>query len=102
MRISAPLAASLLTVLLVSAPVAQQAQPPAQTPPQTQPPAGTPAPPPQTQKPERSTQGPIRTGINYVRVDAIVTDKQGNPVLDLKPEEFLISEDNKAQKIESF
>jgi len=37
-----------------------------------------------------------------VRVDAIVTDKQGNPVLDLKPEEFQLTEDNKPQKIESF
>ena len=89
----------------MSAPAARQAQQPAQTPPQTQPPAPDPrAAPPRAaaQQPERSTQGPIRTGINYVRVDAIVTDRQGNPVLDLKPEEFLITEDNKPQKIESF
>jgi hypothetical protein len=55
-----------------------------------------------TAQPERSQQGPIRTGINYVRVDAIVTDRQGNPVLDLKPEEFSLTEDNKPQKIEQF
>ena len=101
MRIPAPLAVSLLMVLLGSAPFARQAQQPAQ-PPQPQPPAGTAAPPPQTAQPERSQQGPIRTGINYVRVDAIVTDRQGNPVLDLKPEEFSLSEDNKPQKIEQF
>ncbi len=101
MRIPAPLAVSLLTVLLGSAPFARQAQQPAQ-PPQPQPPAGTAAPPPQTAQPERSQQGPIRTGINYVRVDAIVTDRQGNPVLDLKPEEFSLTEDNKPQKIEQF
>ena len=83
MRIPAPLAVSLLMVLLGSAPFARQAQQPAQP----QPPAGTAAPPPQTAQPERSQQGPIRTGINYVRVDAIVTDRQGNPVLDLKPED---------------
>ncbi len=98
MRIPAPLAVSLLTVLLGSVPAARQAQPPAQP----QPPAGTAAPAPQTQEPERSQQGPIRTGINFVRVDAIVTDRQGNPVLDLKPEEFQLSEDNKPQKIEQF
>jgi VWFA-related protein len=101
MRISAPLAAFLLTMLLGSAPAARQAQQPA-APAQPQPPPGQPAPAPATQEPARAQQPPIRTGINYVRVDAIVTDKQGNPVLDLKPEEFLISEDNKAQKIESF
>ena len=39
----------------------------------------------------------IRTGINYVRVDAIVTDRQGNPVLDLKQDEFRIKEDGKPQ-----
>ena len=98
MRIPAPLAVSLLTVLLGSAPFARQAQQPVQP----QPPAGTAAPPPQTAQPERSQQGPIRTGINYVRVDAIVTDRQGNPVLDLKPEEFSLTEDNKPQKIEQF
>ena len=32
----------------------------------------------------------------------IVSDKNGNPILDLKPEEFSVSEDGKAQKIEQF
>ncbi len=103
MRISAPLAASILSLVLVAAPSARQAQQPAPPPqPSTQPPATAPAPPPAGQQPARSQQGPIRTGINFVRVDAIVTDKQGNPVLDLKPEEFQLTEDNKPQKIESF
>ena len=100
MRISAPLTASVLTLLLASSPSARQAQPPAQ-PPQPaspQPPAAT-APP---QEPARAQQPPIRTGINFVRVDAIITDNKGNPILDLKPEEFQIFEDNKPQKIESF
>jgi len=101
MRIPTPLAVSLLTVLLGSVPDARQSQQPAQ-PAQPQPPAGTAAPSPQTQQPERSQHGPIRTGINFVRVDAIVTDRQGNPVLDLKPEEFSLTEDNKPQKIEQF
>ena len=64
-------------------------------------------PPPATQPPgdaaaRRDQQPPIRTGINFVRVDVIVTDKQGKPVLDLKPDEFQISEDSKPQKIEAF
>ncbi len=110
MRIPAPLAAGLLIALLGSAPAARQAQaPPAPPPPAGAPPgqapAQEPAPAPAqapAQEPERAQQPPIRTGINFVRVDAIVTDRQGNPVLDLKPEEFQVSEDNKPQKIETF
>src|SRR5687767_15573145 len=44
----------------------------------------------------------FKTGINFVRVDVIVSDKDGNPILDLKPEEFRVSEDGRAQKIEQF
>jgi VWFA-related protein len=71
-------------------PPAQQGAPaPAQTPP-----AGDPAQP---------DQGPIfRTGINFVRVDVIVNDKQGNPVGDLRQEDFEVSEDGKPQTIQTF
>ena len=62
---------------------------------QQQPPPATPPP----QDPQRPT---FKAGINFVRVDVIVSDKNGNPVLDLKPEEFSVSEDGKAQKIEQF
>ena len=48
------------------------------------------------------TQPTFRTGINFVRVDAIVTDKQGRPVADLKPEDFEVLEDGKPQSIETF
>jgi VWFA-related protein len=103
MRIPASLSASILafTLALVGAGgrvpgIAAElgVQPPGgqQTPPQ-QPPAQT--------EPERAQQ-PIRTGINFVRVDIIVTDRDGRPVLDLKPEEFSIAEDGKPQKIETF
>jgi VWFA-related protein len=95
MRIPAPLAAALLIALVGSAPAARQAQ----APPAPPPPSAGEAP---AQEPERAQQPPIRTGINFVRVDAIVTDGKGNPVLDLKPEEFQVSEDNKPQKIETF
>jgi len=53
--------------------------------------------------PGDATQPPrIRTGINYVRVDVIVTDKKGQPVLDLTPADFSLSEDGKPQAIEAF
>jgi len=44
----------------------------------------------------------FRTGINVVRVDVIVTDKQGNPVADLGPTDFEVLEDGKAQTIDTF
>ena len=48
-------------------------------------------------------QTPVfRTGINFVRVDAIVTDDDGNPVLDLNADDFRVFEDDVEQTIESF
>jgi VWFA-related protein len=44
----------------------------------------------------------FRTGINFVRVDVIVTDRKGEPVTDLKLEDFQIEEDGKPQKPETF
>ena len=78
---------------------AQQPQPAAQKPAEPQPAAGQP---PAGQEPERSAQPPIRTSINFVRVDVIVTDGKGQPVLDLKPEDFSVTEDGKPQKVEQF
>src|SRR5947207_12497985 len=66
-------------------PAAQDQPPPAQS--SDQPP---PQPPPQ-----------FRTGINFVRVDVIVSDKSGNPVGDLKAEDFEVSEEGKPQKVET-
>ena len=82
-------------------------QPSAPSPPSQQPTAPQPAPAqqpadPAPPQPERTQQPPIRTGINFVRVDVIVSDGKGQPVLDLKAEDFAISEDGKPQKIESF
>jgi VWFA-related protein len=79
--------------MLMAATVASQSQPP--TPPAASPPQGQPAPAP-------DPQPTFRTGINFVRVDAIVTDRQGNPVVDLKQSDFEISEDGKPQTIETF
>ena len=48
-------------------------------------------------------QAPIfRSGINYVRVDATVTDQEGNSVLDLAADDFEIYEDGIKQEIDSF
>jgi VWFA-related protein len=58
-------------------------------------------PPPPTEQPA-DEQPVFRAGINFVRVDVIVTDKQGNPVVDLKQEDFEILEDNKRQAVETF
>jgi VWFA-related protein len=74
-----------------------------------QPPAGAgsqqqpPPPPPAGQTPQDPQRQPtFRSGINFVRVDVIVSDKDGNPILDLKPEDFSVSEDGHAQKVEQF
>ena len=77
-----------------------QAQAPAQQPAAQQPSPQQPA--AAGQQPERTPQPPIRTSINFVRVDVIVSDNKGQPVLDLKPEDFAVTEDGKPQKVESF
>jgi VWFA-related protein len=67
-----------------------QQQPQQQQPPPQQPPAG--------QRPPV-----IRSGINFVSVDVIVTDKKtGDVVLDMKQDEFEVREDKKPQKVETF
>jgi VWFA-related protein len=64
--------------------------------------AQTPSTPPQ-QPPAADPQQPVfRTGINFVRVDVIVTDQNGNVVADLEPEDFEVVEEGKPQKIETF
>jgi VWFA-related protein len=62
-------------------------------------------PPPQPAQPAPADQPqpPIfRAGINFVRVDVIISDKAGNPIADLQPTDFDITEDGKPQKIETF
>jgi VWFA-related protein len=56
------------------------------------------------QPPSDQSQPPpaFRTGINFVRVDVIISDKAGNPVSDLTAADFDVAEDNKPQKIETF
>ena len=53
--------------------------------------------------PPRTQQHPtFRARIDSISVDVSVTDKQGRPVTDLKPEDFEIREASKPQTIDSF
>ncbi|HKP37491.1 MAG TPA: VWA domain-containing protein [Pyrinomonadaceae bacterium] len=79
----------LLTTQLVGSVPAQQPRP---TP--------TPSPAPTQQQPESDEV--VRITTNLVQVDAVVTDKNGSPVTDLKPEEVEIYEDGREQKITNF
>ena len=55
------------------------------------------------QEPQQPGQQPtFRAGINFVRVDVIVSDSKGQPVTDLAQTDFEILEDGKPQKIEQF
>src|SRR5918995_2138194 len=92
MLMRAPLIRLVIALGLVASllPAARAQQQPQQPPPATPPP----------QDPQRPPT--FKTGINFVSVDVIVSDKDGNPILDLKPEEFSVSEDGKAQKVEQF
>ena len=62
----------------------------------------------QQQQPQQQKQQPqkpddvVRTVTNLVQIDVVVTDKAGNQVTDLKPEEFEISEDGKKRPITNF
>jgi len=81
-------AAVVLMLVLGSRGHAQQPAAPAQQPP----PSST-----------TDAQPPIfRAGINYVRVDVIISDKTGNPIANLQPADFEVTEDGKPQKIETF
>ncbi|MGE3959432.1 MAG: VWA domain-containing protein [Vicinamibacterales bacterium] len=49
------------------------------------------------------TQGPtFKAQVEYVEVDAVVTDEQGNFVRDLKKEDFQVLEDGKPQTVSTF
>ena len=57
--------------------------------------------PPQTQ-PSGDQQPTFRGGVNFVRVDVIVADRDGKPVIDLTQNDFEVLEDGKPQQIQSF
>jgi VWFA-related protein len=87
------LAVIALVAAFYQAGSAQQPAQPAPTPPA--PAEGTPPAAP-------SQQPTFRTGINFVRVDVIVSDKKGTPVADLTAKDFEILEDGTPQAIEQF
>jgi VWFA-related protein len=71
----------------------------AQQPPPAQP-STSPAQQESQQKPQE--QPVFRAGINFVRVDVIVTDKKGTPVTDLTAADFDVREDGVPQTVETF
>src|SRR5438105_3849666 len=87
-----PLKTLILLLQIVVGAVAQQPAPsPSPTPaPQTS----------QAQKPEEADV--VRITTNLVQDDAVVTDKSGKVVTDLKPEEVQIFEDGRQQKVTHF
>src|SRR4249920_1764968 len=78
-----------ILLLAGAALTAGQAPAPSQQPPAPQPP---PAQPPPT----------FKVRVDYVEVDAVVTDRQGRLVRDLKKEDFQVLEDGKSQAITNF
>lgn len=57
---------------------------------------------PVVQAPAQDAVPVFRSGINFVRVDAIVTDRKGEPVDDLTAADFEVREDDKPQTVEQF
>src|SRR5262245_42818945 len=65
---------------------------------------------PKLQKPQQSAEEPIpqkdddtiKIGRTIVTLDVTVVDPSNKPVMDLKQEEFIVSEDKVPQKIEFF
>jgi VWFA-related protein len=94
MKKSSSLALALIFSLFVTA----TGQNPKPAPTATPPPAE-----PQTQQQERADEDEVvRITTNLVQVDAVVTDKSGKLVTDLRPEEIEILEDGRPQKITNF
>ncbi len=89
----------VLSLTLLGASVAAQQQGDRPAPP-SQPTSGAAQPQPGSDTPQ--TPPTFRGGINYVRVDAIVTDRKGQPVFDLKQSEVEVLEDGKPQTVDSF
>ena len=52
--------------------------------------------------PPRQDDDAVKITTNLVQIDALVVDKDGRQVTDLKPDEFVLKQDGKAQKISKF
>jgi VWFA-related protein len=88
--------AALLAVVVLG--VRSGAQQPAQQP---SPDAGA-QPPPQPAPQGDQQQPTFRAGINFVRLDVIISAKNGSPIEDLKQSDFQVYEDGKPQAIQTF
>ncbi|HKC65828.1 MAG TPA: VWA domain-containing protein, partial [Pyrinomonadaceae bacterium] len=88
----ASLALLLIFSLFISIAAQQNPKPSTQTTPQQTTP----------QQGQVEKEDVVRITTNLVQVDAIVTDKSGKQVTDLKPEEMEIYEDGRQQKITNF
>ena len=84
MRINYRTAATLLVLTAISAPVTTAQQPTAQRPPAEQPPMT------------------FKVEVNYVEIDAVVTDAQGNFVRTLTKDDFQVYEQGKPQTVSTF
>ena len=94
-------ALTVLTAVLLPVTGAARQAPEPQPPGNDQPPAAA-VPAPEPSQDEPSQPAVFRSEINFVRVDAIVTDDDDNAVVDLTAEDFEIFEDDAPQQIESF
>src|SRR5262245_56545300 len=56
----------------------------------------------QAASPQQQPPATFKLRVDYVEVDVVVTDKQGNQVKDLKKEDFQVLEDGKSQAITTF
>jgi VWFA-related protein len=61
-----------------------------------------PQPPPPAQQPPPPQAPTFKVRVDYVEVDVVVTDRQGNLVRDLKKDDFQVLEDGKTQAINTF
>lgn len=91
------LAALAGAALMVQTPEARQEPPPALRPSQAAPPSQT-AVAPDAQMPPIT----FRAEVNYVEVDAVVRDANGNFVRDLRQEDFQVLEDGRPQQVTAF
>src|SRR5215475_7360790 len=99
LRMIRSLTALLLCCLLTTQVVAQQATP---TPSPTQTPA-RPNPAPVVNQPKTvDEQDVVKITTNLVQIDAVVTDKSGKRVVDLRPDEVEIYEDTQVRAITNF
>jgi VWFA-related protein len=90
---------ALISILLLV--LTASAQQPSPSPTPSTRPASSPTP-IEAQKPSPSDEDVVRITTNLVQIDAVVTDKSGKPVTDLRPEEIRIFEDRRPQSVTNF